>query len=206
MLDYIEVLNIPTKIAIILISMFFVIQIIGELLEFKGKTVPEFIKIRKYFSRKKQEREFLRQVPELLKEVQQSLDEFKSHYNTDNIRMRDDWIESVNRSLKENDKWIKTLNEKIDRNNADTLSILIDNKRNTIINFASYVVEENSPVTREQFNRIFKLHKEYENIIKENGLTNGEVDIAFRMINDSYEKHMKNHSFVEDVLGYEVNS
>ena len=51
MLDYIEYLNIPEKALLVLVSIFFVMQIIGELLEFKGKVVPEFFKIRKYFKR-----------------------------------------------------------------------------------------------------------------------------------------------------------
>lgn len=173
-------------------------------MEVQGKVVPEFVKIRKYFSRKKQEREILRQVPETLREVQQSLNEFKSHYDTDNIRMRDNWIKSVNESLKENDKWIKEFDKKLDKNNADTLSLLIENKRNTVIAFASKVVDENSSVTREEFTRVFKLYKEYEDIIKDNNLTNGEIDIAYHIIMDAYETHMKNHSFVEDVRGYNI--
>lgn len=202
MTTYIEYLNIPTKIAIILVGTFFILQIIGEILEFKGKVVPEFIKIRKYFLRKKQEREILHQVPTTLTEVQQSLNEFKTHYSTDNIRMRDDWIKSVNESLKENDKLIKQLNEKLDKNNADTLSLLIENKRNIIIDFASKVIDDNSLVTREQYNRILRLYKEYEELITKNGLTNGEIDIAYHIIMDSYENHMKNHSFIEDIRGY----
>lgn len=62
--------------------------------------------------------------------------------------MRDNWIKSVNESLKENDKWIKEFDKKLDKNNADTLSLLIENKRNTVIAFASKVVDENSSVTR----------------------------------------------------------
>lgn len=204
MIEYIEYLNVPTKVALFIVTLFLVTQVIGELMELQGKVVPEFVKVRKYFSRKKQEKEILRQVPETLKEVQQSLNEFKAHYNTDNIRMRDDWIKSVNDSLKEYDKCIKELDRKLDKNNADTLSLLIENKRNTVIAFASKVVDENSSVTREEFNRVFKLYKEYEDIIKENGLTNGEIDIAYHIIMDAYETHMKNHSFVEDVRGYNV--
>lgn len=204
MLNYIEYLNVPAKIAIVLVGTFFILQIIGEILEFKGKVVPECIKIRKYFLRKKQEREILHQVPTTLAEVQQSLNEFKTHYSTDNIRMRDDWIKSVNESLKEYDKWIKKLDEKLDKNNADTLSLLIENKRNTIIDFASKVVDENSLVTREQYNRILRLYNEYEELIAKNGLTNGEIDIAYHIIMDSYENHMKNHSFIEDVRGYKI--
>lgn len=204
MIEYIEYLNVPTKVALSIVALFLITQVVGELMELQGKAIPEFVKIRKYFSRKKQEREILRQVPETLREVQQSLNEFKSHYDTDNICMRDNWIKSVNESLKENDKWIKEFDKKLDKNNADTLSLLIENKRNTVIAFASKVVDENSSVTREEFNRVFKLYKEYEDIIKDNNLTNGEIDIAYHIIMDAYETHMKNHSFVEDVRGYNI--
>lgn len=204
MIEYIEYLNVPTKVALSIVALFLITQVVGELMEVQGKVVPEFVKIRKYFSRKKQEREILRQAPETLREVQQSLNEFKSHYDTDNIRMRDNWIKSVNESLKENDKWIKEFDKKLDKNNADTLSLLIENKRNTVIAFASKVVDENSSVTREEFTRVFKLYKEYEDIIKDNNLTNGEIDIAYHIIMDAYETHMKNHSFVEDVRGYNI--
>ena len=47
MLDYIEYLNIPVKVAIVLIGAFLIMQLVGEILEFKGKVVPEFVKVRK---------------------------------------------------------------------------------------------------------------------------------------------------------------
>ena len=118
--------------------------------------------------------------------------------------MRNQWIENVNHKLEVTDQWMKRLDEKLDRNNADTLSILIDNKRNAIIYFAAYVINENNPVTREQYTRIFKLYDEYESIIEANGMTNGEVDIAIQIIRESYERHLRNHTFVEDVRGYSV--
>ena len=43
-----------------------------------------------------------------------------------------------------------------------------------------------------------------EDIIKKNNMTNGEVDIAIRIIKESYEKHMRHHSFVEDIRGYDI--
>lgn len=204
MIEYIKYLNIPTKITILIVFLFLIIQIIGEILEFKGKVVPEYIKIRKYFLRKKQEREILHQVPITLADVRKSLDEFKTYYSTDNIRMRDDWIENVNYNLKECDERIKKLDEKLDKNNVNTLSMLIENKRNTIIDFASKVVDKNSLVTREQYNRILRLYDEYEKLITENGLTNGEIDIAHHIIMDSYESHMKNHSFIEEMYGFDI--
>ena len=204
MLGYIEYLNLPTKIVVVMVIILFIIQIIGELIEFKGKTVPEIMKVRKYFKRKKMEREVFKEVPRILDEVKKSLAEFDSHYSKDNIQKRNSWIEAVNTQLQQNNESIRIFNEKLDKSYADILSLLIDNKRNTIINFASFVIDDKNPVTREQFNRVFKLYEEYEDIIEKNGLTNGEVDIAYRIITESYEEHMRNHSFVENVRGYEM--
>ena len=221
MLNYIEYLDTPAEIATFFAVVFLVIQIIGEFLEFKGKVVPEFVKIRKYFARKKKEKDALSKMTVLLdeynqmtgtiKEVHRLLADIDKHYSSDNIAMRDGWMKEVNKHIaeseerrKEQDELMKALNDKLDKNNADTLSLLIDSKRNTIIDFASKVIDENFPVTREQFHRIFKIHEEYENVIEENGLTNGEVDIAYRVITESYEKHMRTHTFIEDIRGYEI--
>ena len=205
MLGYIEYLKTPTGIASVLVGIFLVIQIIGELLEFKGKIVPEFLKVRKYFIRKKKERETICKMPETLKKVTDLLNDVNFHYSEDNIAKRDKWMTWVNHQAEIYDFSIAELEKKMDKNNEITLSLLIDNKRNTIIDFASKIIDENYPVTREQFHRIFKIYEEYEDIIKENELTNGEVDIAFRIITESYEKHMRNHTFIEDIRGYKNN-
>lgn len=221
MLNYAEYLNLPAKLVVILAGVFLVSQIIGELLEFKGKIVPEYLKIRKYFKRKKKEQCALSKMTELwdehqqmtqtIKDVKRLLKDIDKHYSKDNIAMRDGWMKKVNehiadseRRRKEQDSMINELSVKLDKNNDITLSILIENKRSSIIDFASKVIDESYPVTREQFNRVLKIYEEYEDIIKENGLTNGEVDIAIRIIRESYEKHLKCHSFVEDIRGYNV--
>lgn len=182
MINYIEFLNVPAKIAIVLVGLFLVIQVIGELLEFKGKVVPEFAKIRKVFARRKKERMLLQKMEKTIDQVQLTLDDLNQHYSTDNIRMRDEWMRLVNSKLEQYDKSISELGVKLDKNNSDTLSILIDSKRNAIISFASLVIDESK--------------------IESNGMTNGEVDIALSIIKESYEKHMRNHTFVEDARGY----
>lgn len=202
MLNYIEYLNVPARVALILAGLFFMVQIVGEILEFKGKVVPEFIKIRKYFIRKKNDRKIVEEVSKTLNKIQTTFDNIETHYNEDNITMRDAWMKQVNDTMLENGREFQKINSKIDKNSEVILSLLIESKRSTIISFASRVIDINSPVTREEFKRIFKLHEEYERIIKENGRTNGEVDVAFRIITESYEEHMRNHTFVEDVRGY----
>lgn len=205
MIDYVEYINIPTKVAIAVIALFFIMQLVGEFLEFKGKVVPEFVKIRKIFARRKKERLMMQKMEKTLDQVQLTLDDLNRHYSTDNIHMRDEWIKRVNTKLEQYDISMAELDRKLDKNNSDTLSILIDNKRNAIISFASLVIDENKPVTREQFNRIFKLYQEYEAIIQSNGMKNGEVDIAIHIIREAYENHMRSHTFIEDVRGYVEN-
>lgn len=205
MIDYVEYINIPTKVAIAVIALFFIMQLVGEFLEFKGKVVPEFVKIRKIFARRKKERLMMQKMEKTLDQVQLTLDDLNRHYSTDNIHMRDEWIKRVNTKLEQYDISMAELDRKLNKNNSDTLSILIDNKRNAIISFASLVIDENKPVTREQFNRIFKLYQEYEAIIQSNGMKNGEVDIAIRIIREAYENHMRSHTFIEDVRGYVEN-
>ena len=65
-----EYLGVPATITICFVVAFLVIQIIGELLEFKGKVVPEFFKIRKYFARKKKDREKMDKIFESVKELE----------------------------------------------------------------------------------------------------------------------------------------
>ena len=203
----IEFIGMPTTIAIGIVALLLILQLVGEIVELFGKTAPEIIKIRKYFSRKKIEKqvesEERKRTAETLKQVQVLLNDVNNHYSADNIAKRDKWMHWVDDQSQVYDKSIAELNKKIDENNAITLDLLIDSKRNFIINFASKVVDENYPVTREQFNRAFKVHDEYDAIIKKHHLKNGEADVAYRIIKESYATHMRNHSFIEDVRGYD---
>lgn len=202
MLNYIEYLNVPSQIAIALIAVLFVLQLIGEFLNFKGKAVPEIMSIRKYFARKKSERKVIRELPNTIQDLKNIVNNIDKHYNADNISMRDKWIDSVNNKLMMEDKLVRDLDKKLDEANKDIVSILVDNKRDTIIDFASRVSNSSVLVTKEQFNRVFKLYKEYEDLISKNGMTNGEVDIAYRIIVESYEEHLSNHTFIEDTRGW----
>jgi hypothetical protein len=202
-LEYLnEHLNMPTKVGIIIVLLFVVMQIVGELLEFKGKIVPEFVKIRKYFTRKRKEKE---QTNKTLQQVQALLNDVSQHYNNDNISKRDGWMQWVNERAIVYDASVAELTglkDSLAATNELVLDLYINSNRNRIIDFASKIVKEDAPVSREEFNRIFKTYNEYEEILEKHNKTNGEVDIAIRIIEESYADHMKNHSFIEDIRGY----
>ena len=178
MIGFVEYLNIPIKMALIIVGIFFVIQIIGELLEFKGKVVPEIVKVRKYFARKRREKR--------------------------------EWVDWVNNRAQVYDSSINKLGETLTQvvqalkdNTRMTEEMFVQNSRDRIIDFASKVGDEKVMVSKEEFNRIFKVHKRYEDFLAERGLSNGEVDIAYRIIEESYAAHMKNHTFIENIRGYD---
>lgn len=211
MLDYIEYLNIPEKTLLILVGIFFVMQIIGELLEFKGKVVPEFFKIRKYFKRRKKEKN---ETKQLLEKVEKLLSDVNAHYSADNIAKRDSWIQQVNDKSAVYDKSIGEIG-KISENLVGVTNALknctkmteemfVQSSRDRIIDFAAKAGNKDSMVSKEEFYRIFKIYKKYEDFLKEHEMTNGEVDIAYRIIQESYEQHIKNHTFIEDIRGYDV--
>lgn len=203
MMEYMEYLDAPAAVVTAVLLLFVMSQVIGEFLELKGKVVPECMKIRKYFARRKEDRKKMKRMYDMVEGLQKSVNEMNFHYSPENIARRDGWMSGVNDKLEEYDNRIKNMDEKLDKDNENILAILIDNKRNAIIDFAANVsCGQYAPVTRERFNRVFKLYKEYEELIEQNGLTNGEVDIAYRIIVESYQEHMKNQTFIEDVRGW----
>lgn len=206
MLNYIEYLNIPVKIALVLVVIFFSMQIIGEFLEFKGKVVPEFFKIRKWFTRRKREKA---EAAQTLKDVQVLLNDVNSHYLADNIAKRDGWMQWVNNRAEVYDESIKQLREALTEvmqalkdNTKLTEEMFIQSSRDRIIDFATKTSNENVMVSREEFNRIFKVYAKYEKYLEEHKMTNGEVDINYQIIKESYEQRLRDHAFTEDIRGY----
>ena len=206
MINYIEYLGLPVKVGIVIIGIILVMQLAGEILEFKGKVVPEFMKVRKIFSRRKKER---KETSQTLREVQKLLGEVNAHYSEDNISKRNAWMEWADErakvydeSIVEISKNLSDVTQALKDNTKLTEEMFIQSSRDRIIDFATKVANENAPVSREEFNRIFKVYDKYEKYLEDHKMTNGEIDIAYRIIKESYENHMRGHSFIEDIRGY----
>ena len=210
--DYIEFFGITGKIVGVIVLLFFLMQLIVELLKAKGVVAAEIVSIRSRMEQKRKEKETIRQmaellptlkdVPAMLKSTGEFLGNVEKHYSDDNIRMRDDWIKNVNQKLEGHDELMQFLVDTAHENSENIRAILIESKRSAIIDFASKTIDPSVPVTRAEFNRIFRIHNEYEEIITKHNIKNGEVDMAIGLIRESYEEHMRNHTFLEDVRGF----
>lgn len=200
----IEFLGIPATIAIVLVGLFLILQIIGELCELKGKMVPEFLKIRKYFQRKKQEREDTKQT---IQDCKQALLEFNSHYDKDNITKRNTWMTKVDSSVKNNDQLINNLDTKMDellKTNKTLTAQLEQVKNNVLENEADRLRSElfdcgnrcrrRIRLHPEEMEHIRAVYQKYSEVLHQNGT--GEKE--FNFITDYYNKqdfpdyHQKN--------------
>lgn len=200
----IEFLGIPATIAIVLVGLFLILQIIGELCELKGKMVPEFLKIRKYFQRKKQEREDTKQM---IQDCKQALLEFNSHYDKDNITKRNTWMTKVDSSVKNNDQLINNLDTKMDellKTNKTLTAQLEQVKNNVLENEADRLRSElfdcgnrcrrRIRLHPEEMEHIRAVYQKYSEVLHQNGT--GEKE--FNFITDYYNKqdfpdyHQKN--------------
>jgi hypothetical protein len=104
--------------------------LVGEILEFKGKVVPEFMKIRKFFKRKKEEKQEMKKALEdsktTLSEVKTLLSDVNSHYNKDNITKRNNWMNWVNGQADEYNKTLEDINDKLKKLDLVTEEIKLD--------------------------------------------------------------------------------
>lgn len=201
-----EHIGLPGVIATGVVAVFFVVQVVGELLEFKGKVVPEIFKIRKIFQRRKAEKQ---ETQKTIQEVKQLLNEINKHYSEDNITKRNSWMKHVDDRIAAYAKSIVGIQanmtgvaDALKANTHMTEEMFVQNSRDRILDFAARVASETTIVSREEFKRIFGVIDEYENFIEAHNLTNGETKIAHRTINEAYEMRLKNASFMEDVRGY----
>ena len=212
LLKGIEFLGIPTTVAIILVGLLLITQIIGEVSELLGKTVPEILKIRKYFARKKQEKkeaeEKAKETMKTLAEVKQLLSDVNSHYSKDNITKRNNWMNEVDKSVRDNDKLIKALDGKIDKlleTNENLKDQLIQVRGNVLENEADRLRSElfdcgnrcrrHIRLHPEEMEHIRVVFNKYSKVLHQNGP--GEAE--FKFITDYYNRqdfpdyHQKNN-------------
>lgn len=206
MINYIEYLKLPASIGACIVGVLLVMQLIGSILDFKGKTVPAIMNIRKHFKKKKQEKI---EAAETLKAVKSLLNDVNAHYSADNIAKRDSWMKWVNDRAVTYDAFIKEISDKfvgvaeaLKDNTKMTEEMFIQSSRDRIIDFATKVGDKDAMVSREEFNRIFKVYDKYEKFLEEHKLTNGEIDINYQIIKEAYEERLRNHAFIEDIRGY----
>lgn len=201
--EAIATLGIPGSIAVVMVIIFAVLQLVGEFIEAFGKVAPTALKVRKILKARRLEKQEQKRT---LEEVKALLQSVNSHYSADNIAKRDDWMTWVNSRATVYDNTIVEYKTALDNitaalnaNTKMTEQMFVETSRDRIIDFASKVSNPLCYVSREEFNRIFKIYQKYEDFLEAHNMTNGEVEINYQIIKEAYIDHQENHKFVEDI-------
>ena len=101
-------------------------------------------------------------------------------------------------TLEEHDKWQYNEISKISRGIDDIKDTLlkdnIEKKRKSILDFCSSL-SNNQKQNNEAFNDIFRTYVEYEQILKDNKLENGQAEESMKFIREKYQEKLHNGEF-----------
>lgn len=104
-------------------------------------------------------------------------------------------IEERIRTLENHDNWqyneIVQISQGVSKIQKTLLEREIQDIRKTILDFCSSLSGGQNP-NQEAFDFIFKLYEKYENILKTNGLENGQISASMEVIEEVYKEKLKN--------------
>ena len=101
-------------------------------------------------------------------------------------------------TLEEHDKWqyseISKISKGIDDIKDTLLKDNIEKKRKSILDFCSSL-SNNQKQNNEAFNDIFRTYAEYEQILKDNKLENGQAEESMKFIREKYQEKLHSGEF-----------
>ena len=101
-------------------------------------------------------------------------------------------------TLEEHDKWqyneISKISQGIDDIKDTLLKEKIKKKRKSILDFCSSL-SNNQKQNNEAFNDIFRTYVEYEQILKDNKLENGQAEESMKFIREKYQEKLHSGEF-----------
>ena len=195
--EVISYLGLPAAIIIALVAL----QLICWLIELKGKVVPEFIYIIKFFKNRKSRR---KQEKEMLVEMAGIIKEFNKHYSPECIESRNQWMTDVNNTVNWvheradiYDASIAELKADFEHNKNIANKLYVQNCRTTILEFSAKIAQPNYVTTRDEFRRVLKVYDDYERFLEEIGEENGEIEDAIEVIRAIHRECIKENRFLE---------
>ena len=101
-------------------------------------------------------------------------------------------------TLEKHDNWQYNEISKISRGIDDIKNTLlednIEKKRKSILDFCSSLSNDQKQ-NSEAFNDIFRTYADYEQILKDNGMENGQAEESMKFIREKYQEKLRNGEF-----------
>ena len=131
-----------------------------------------------------------------LKEIIEILSYFKKKFRIKTGSEEDkESVESRISTLEKHDKWqyneISKISQGIDEIKDTLLKDNIEKKRKSILDFCSSL-SNNQKQNNEAFNDIFRTYADYEQILKDNKLENGQAEESMKFIREKYQERLRN--------------
>lgn len=131
-----------------------------------------------------------------LKEIIEIFSYFKKKFRIKTGSEEDkETIESRISILEKHDKWqyneISKISQGIDEIKDTLLKDNIEKKRKSILDFCSSL-SNNQKQNNEAFNDIFRTYANYEQILKDNKLENGQAEESMKFIREKYQERLRN--------------
>lgn len=131
-------------------------------------------------------------------------DENRVHDREQSVEVREELIHNMDEtsvelrrelidSIKSVDNKIDNLQKKIEINERDKK---IDLLRSSIISFATNLGNPQFKPSKDHYDSIFKKIKEYEQVLEDNGLENGQTTVSVKIIEHHYEESIENGDFL----------
>ena len=134
-----------------------------------------------------------------IKEIIEILSYFKKKFRIKTGTEEDkETLEERISTLEKHDKWqyneITKISQGIDDIKDALLKDNIEKKRKSILDFCSSL-SNNQKQNNEAFNDIFRTYAEYEQILKDNKLENGQAEESMKFIREKYHEKLRNSEF-----------
>lgn len=131
-----------------------------------------------------------------LKEIIEILSYFKKKFRISTGRDDDkNTLEERISKLERHDNWqyqeIVKISQGVNKIQKSLLEKEIQDIRKSILDFCSSLSSGQNP-NQEAFEFVFKLYEKYEDILKSNGLENGQISASMEVIMDVYKEKLKN--------------
>lgn len=213
--------GVPAAVLGVIIGIFVVMQVTGEIIEWTGKVSPKILKVRKIFKENKEKKEKTQKIldqydeqAKLLQSMQTLIADFNSHYSSDNMEQRNTWIKTVNDNLEwtrkraniydETVKQLTAMQSDVAKLSEFSCKIIKEDYRNRILDFQHRLVNARGKSTpeycsREEFRKIYATYEDYEAFLEYTHDENHQVDDAMKTIRKAEAGELPNIVFIDDL-------
>lgn len=107
-------------------------------------------------------------------------------------------VENRLMTLEKHDNWqykeITKMSKGIENIESELLDNNLERKRKYILDFCSSI-SNGQKQNKEAFNNVFKTYKNYEKLLSDHNMENGQAEESMKFISEKYQEYLRNDNF-----------